>query len=421
MLPLHVTPDGGSSRHECARPSARAAGRRGARIRDMDVEASRTIPAATRSLRIRTLLLLTVVFWTYVSFITIMQWQLMRSALPQMQIVNAQAQTVQCLLLLPVLIVLTLISHRIGYDLRHWRWQLAAHVGLAILFGQFSRPALLAALVILDQMPWSTALARLHGSGAFRLHASGALFDAMQYLVLQGFVAGLTFFNRFRQEHQLRETLTTQYERARLSALRMQINPHFLYNTLSAIAGLVRSNPQAAEGMVTRLGDLFRRALAERNSELVTLEQELEYAESYLEIQRVRFEDRLSYSIHSGDALKAVAIPPLLLQPVLENAVEHGLHETEGAVSVTLICQADADRVAVIVRNRSEGPPVTVTAPNSRHGIGLRNVRERLEAAFVGHSEFSFRSIGPGEYETVMRFPSRAHGAAPASRQEAVA
>jgi sensor histidine kinase YesM len=253
-------------------------------------------------------------------------------------------------------------------------------------------------------------------SAAISLHASSAIFDAMQYVVLQGFIAGITFYKRFRQEVALRETLSVQYERARISALRMQINPHFLYNTLSAIAGLVRSNPQAAEGMVTRLGDLFRRALAERNSELVTLEQELE---SYLEIQRVRFADRLTYSIRSDDALKTVAIPPLLLQPLLENAVEHGLHETEGAVRIALVCRTEAGRVEVLVRNNSEGPSVPLIASHPRHGIGLRNVRERLEAAFVDSSEFSFRNTAPGEYETIMRFPLRVH--AESVRQDAAA
>jgi sensor histidine kinase YesM len=242
-----------------------------------------------------------------------------------------------------------------------------------------------------------------------RLHLSEALFDAMQYLVLQGLIAGATFYLRFSKEHELRETLSTQYERARLSALRMQINPHFLYNTLSAIAGLVRSNPQAAEGMVTRLGDLFRRALAERNTELVTLEQELEYAESYLEIQRVRFADRLTYTIRSDDSLKGVAIPPLLLQPLLENAVEHGLHETEGAVRIALICHAVENQVEIAVRNKSDGPVFPHHAAHPRHGIGLNNVRDRLQAAYADKSEFTFRNTSVGEYETVMRFPYQAH------------
>lgn len=390
----------------------------------MDLDANRSIPAAQRDLRARTLILLTVVFWTYVSFITIAQWQLMRQALPQMQIVGPVPQAVQCLVLLPLLVALALISQRIGYSLRHWRKQLPAHFALAIVFGICSRPALLIALAILDHTSIFEVLRSVDGprtAGAvFRLYASSALFDGMQYLVLQGFIAGATFYHRFRQEQALRETLTVQYERARLSALRMQINPHFLYNTLSAIAGLVRSNPPAAEGMVTRLGDLFRRALAERNTEWVTLEQEIEYAESYLEIQRVRFADRLSYSIRLDDDLKSVAIPPLLLQPLLENAVEHGLHEAEGAVRIALVCQADAQRVEIAIRNSSEGPSIPMTAAHPRHGIGLRNVRERLEAAFSDSSEFLFRNTGPGEYETVMRFPLRTHAASPA-RQEAAA
>jgi len=378
----------------------------------MRPEENSAIASTQQKLGIPALLLLIVGFWTYVSFLTVMQWQLMKDAIPEMRIVNAQTQALQCTLLLPILIGLTLISYRLGYERRDLRWQLPAHILLACVFGVCSRPCLLIARSIIEQVPLIqifTPPADRPFSRTFALYASSALFDAMQYLVLQGFIAGATFYRRFLKEHALRETLTVQYERARLSALRMQINPHFLYNTLSAIAGLVRSNPQAAEGMVTRLGDLFRRALAERDSELVTLQQELEYAESYLEIQRVRFADRLTYTIRTDDSLKSVAIPPLLLQPLLENAVEHGLHETEGAVRVALVCRAIGDRVEVTVANKSEGPVLGFQSTQTRHGIGLKNVRERLEAAFLDSSEFLFRNTSPGEYETLMRFPFKEH------------
>jgi len=375
----------------------------------MSREAERTIALSQQKLSIPTLLLIIVGFWAYVSFLTVMQWQLMRQVIPELHIANALTQTLQSALLLPILILCTLISYRIGYEQKHWRRQLPVHILLACLFGICSRPSLLVSRSILEHVPLATLFFDTSRplAATIRLYISGALFDGMQYLVLQGFIAGATFYLRFIKEHELREKLTMQYERARLSALRMQINPHFLYNTLSAIAGLVRSNPQAAEGMVTRLGDLFRRALAERNTELVTLEQELDYAESYLEIQRVRFADRLTYTIRSDDSLKDVAIPPLLLQPLLENAVEHGLHETEGAVRIELICRAMANRVEVLVGNKSDGSALVSQAAHPRHGIGLDNVRDRLQAAYSEQSEFSFRNIAPGEYETVMRFPSK--------------
>jgi hypothetical protein len=387
----------------------------------MSRKAENAITVPQPQLSIPALLLLIVGFWTYVSFITVMQWQLMKAVIPELHIVSTLTMALECLLLFFPLIALTLISRRIGYDQRHWRRQLPLHVALACVFGVCARPTMLFSrsyvenLVFVDLLfdhtrPLATTL---------RLHLSEALFDAMQYLVLQGFIAGATFYLRFSKEQELRETLTTQYERARLSALRMQINPHFLYNTLSAIAGLVRSNPQAAEGMVTRLGDLFRRALAERNTELVTLEQELEYAESYLEIQRVRFADRLTYTIRSDDSLKGVAIPPLLLQPLLENAVEHGLHETEGAVRIALICRAVESQVEIAVLNKSEGPVFPNQASHPRHGIGLNNVRDRLQAAYADESEFIFRNTSVGEYETLMRFPYQAHSPAVGAEEAA--
>jgi LytS/YehU family sensor histidine kinase len=164
-------------------------------------------------------------------------------------------------------------------------------------------------------------------------------------------------------------------------------------------------NPPAAEGMVTRLGELFRRALGERDTELVALEQELEYAENYLEIQRIRFAERLDYRIHVEPQLGNAQIPPLLLQPLLENAVEHGLRETEGSVHIELVCRMNGDRVEILIRNRSGGALLPARIGTARGGLGLNNVRDRLDAAYAGEGALAFRKVSPGEYESAVTFP----------------
>jgi LytS/YehU family sensor histidine kinase len=274
-----------------------------------------------------------------------------------------------------------------------------------------ARPLLIVAKALVEDIPIAESFDLMDGHArnfgvVLKLYASMAVQDGMHYLVLQGVMAGLTFYNRYRHEQALRAEVLAQYERARLSALRMQISPHFLYNTLSAIAGLVRSNPTAAEAMVTRLGELFRRALAERETELVTLEQEIEYAESYLEIQRMRFEERLTFVIEVDPAARTAQVPPLLLQPLLENAVEHGLRASEGALTIELVCRVEGGRVEILLRNTSRGvlvPPMERTRPG---GLGLANVRERLEAAYPDGAEFEFGNTRPGEYETRLGFPT---------------
>jgi hypothetical protein len=365
-----------------------------------------------RPLEWRTLFIVITVFWAYVSLSVVAQWELMHQALPRMPVSQTPVNALTCVFLYPVLLMLTAISYRVGYDLKRWYVNVPIHVALAFVFGVSARPLLIVSKAIVEGIPVAEAFDLMDGHArdvgvVLKLYASMAVQDGMHYLVLQGLMAGLTFYNRYRQEQALRAEVLAQYERARLSALRMQISPHFLYNTLSAIAGLVRSNPAAAEGMVTRLGELFRRALAERETELVTLEQEIEYAESYLEIQRIRFEERLTFAIDVDPAARTAQIPPLILQPLLENAVEHGLRASEGALAIQLVCRVAGSRVEILLRNRSQGLLLTTPNRTKSRGLGLANVRERLEAAYPDGAEFDFRSTRPGEFETRLSFTTR--------------
>jgi len=353
--------------------------------------------------------LIATIFWTYVSFWTVLQWDLMALAQGNRQPLVTQVNSITCVLMFPLLVLLAMVSRRIGYDRERWLSRVTGHLALAAVFGLSGRPMMTVARAIAQDASIIDSFAKLLGvewAVLVPTWLSPALYDGTQYLVLQALVAGFTYAARYRHEQFLRQQLSMQYDRARLNALRMQISPHFLYNTLSAIAGLIRTSPQAAEEMVIRLGDLFRRALGERDVEMVTLEQELNYAEDYLLIQHMRFAERLTYRIEVEDpVLRSSLIPPLLLQPLLENAVEHGLHESEGAVEIHLACRSEGERTVISVRNRSDGPAVDRNGSGSRSGLGLRNVRERLEAAFAGASEFQLVALSSNEYEARMVFP----------------
>jgi two-component system, LytTR family, sensor kinase len=337
------------------------------------------------------------------------QSELTRQALPRSTQIDLSVLALTLLFLFPVLVVLTYVSYRIGYDRKRWVRKLCAHILLGVLFGAFARPCIVASRAVVSDLSITESYSRMDGDtpgSSMRLWASAAVYDVMHYLILQGLIAGFTFYARFRQEQALRIHIGAQYDRARLNALRMQISPHFLYNTLSAIAGLIRTNPPAAESMVTRLGELFRRALAEREIEFVTLQQELEYAESYLEIQRMRFAERLTYGIRVEVGLDGVSIPPLLLQPLLENAVEHGLRASEGTVHIDLACKAVADRIDIVIRNRSDGVQVAPAVSRMSSGLGLRNVRERVAVAYHGEGSFEFHQLAQGEFEARISMPA---------------
>ncbi|MET0533152.1 MAG: histidine kinase, partial [Steroidobacter sp.] len=187
------------------------------------------------------------------------------------------------------------------------------------------------------------------------------------------------------REERLKRLLTE----AELKALRTQVDPHFLFNTLNTIADLIGSNPPQAERMTERLAECFRYALSRHSRDLSTLDDELEFARHYLEIEQVRFGDRLRVQLSRGDAHGNEPIPSLLLQPLLENAIRHGLAPMceGGSISVT------AKRENGYLRLQVDDDGVGLRPDfGQRLGVGLRNVKERLQTLYSQAAEFGIDS-----------------------------
>ena len=359
-------------------------------------------PSELSTLSLRACLVIACIFWLDVSLVATLRFVLAADTLGAATVIRPATVVLACLLMVGPLVLATVGSWRVGYDLAHWRQVLVRHLVLALLFGLCAFPAWLAAAALLEGAGTAGRLAPGHASAA-RLWGAHAVENAAHYLVLQGILTAAAYYLRARSEQALRERMARQYDRARLQALRMQTNPHFLFNTLTAIAGLIRSKPDAAEAMVTRLGDLFRATLGNRDTEFVTLERELDLGVQYLEIQRTRFGDRFDFRIHCTPAAAAAAVPPLLLQPLLENASEHGLSGQDGRIEVEVRCACDRNQVDILVRNRA-----TVEAGAQRdpaRGFGLENVRERLRAAFGDGARFDAEHARDGFFEARIRFP----------------
>jgi LytS/YehU family sensor histidine kinase len=174
---------------------------------------------------------------------------------------------------------------------------------------------------------------------------------------------------------------------------------------LSAIAGLIRTRPEGAESMVTQLGELLRATLVDRNTEFVPLRRELDLGAQYLEIQRARFDSRFDYHIDAPHEVKDALVPPLLLQPLLENAAEYGLSTREGTIEVDVRCTLVQGRVQIVVSNHARTPPQGPGA--AQRGFGLENVRERLRAAFGDSAGFSAEHTSTGLFEARLDFPVR--------------
>jgi signal transduction histidine kinase len=176
-----------------------------------------------------------------------------------------------------------------------------------------------------------------------------------------------------RREHQARELAA----RAQLEALRAQINPHFLFNSLNSIAQLISSDPDRAEECVERLAEIFRYLLQSENRSFVTLEDELDIADAYLDIERARYGERLEVDFVVDDSVRRHIVPTLILQPLIENAVRHGVSQKVGGGKVSIEAQLDGGELRVVVRDTGVGMRSGIDAALSR-GVGLRNVYDRL-------------------------------------------
>ena len=188
------------------------------------------------------------------------------------------------------------------------------------------------------------------------------------------------------EQEQLAQELRLQSSKSELKALRAQINPHFLFNALNAIASLIHTDPARADEVVEQLAEVFRYTLRRSDTEWAPLDQELAFARAYLDVEQARFGQRLTFSIDSDHAAPAPQIPSMLLQTLLENAVKHGVSQARGPGRIDVVVRSDADQITLEVRNT--GPGTAALAVPEGEGFGLHSVRERLKGHFGDRASF---------------------------------
>jgi two-component system, LytTR family, sensor kinase len=174
--------------------------------------------------------------------------------------------------------------------------------------------------------------------------------------------------------------LQAQLADARLSALRMQLNPHFLFNTLHAVSALVERDPRGVRRMIARLSELLRTSLDEADEPEVPLQRELTFTERYLDVIQIRFQGHLRVDMQVDDNVRDALVPNLILQPLVENAIKHGISKLSSGGHIEVTARREGERVLLTVRDN--GPEVTLDQPPSPHSLGLRNTRARLAALY---------------------------------------
>jgi two-component system LytT family sensor kinase len=294
------------------------------------------------------------------------------------------------------------------------RPQAGRNLTIHILFG-----ALVAALHGFSYflMEWVTnelddaALSR--GQLAVLYTAKNLVFGVLVYGGLVSLSHGIEYYRRYK-DRELRATqLLAQLSRAELEVLKMQLQPHFLFNTLHAISALLRPDPDAADRIITRLGDLLRMSLSSNGAQEVPLTQELEFVEKYADIQRTRFRDRLSIRIDAEPAALPALVPSLILQPLVENSIRHGVERREASARIEVRARKAGDRLLLTVTDDGPGFPEEILTPVPGRGLGLANTRARIAALYGETGRIEIGSVASGGAIVTLNIPFRigSHGA----------
>ena len=267
----------------------------------------------------------------------------------------------------------------------------------------------------LGHSPAATPWEALHGSLQDTL-TLGFIYELIIYLAILAVGFARAYYRRLQQRQMQAAELRTQLTEARIEALRMQVNPHFLFNTLNAISALVDRDPKAARTMVARLSAMLRRTLSDDGQQEVSLDDELAMLDDYLDIMHIRFDDRLQVETHVDPEARGAQVPDLITQPIVENAIKHGIapRESPGCIRI----EALRDDEWLVLRVHDDGPGLPGGAlPDASNGIGLRNVRERLEQLYGEQHDMSLSPAPGGGLIVELRLPYRSaqRTASPAS------
>lgn len=278
------------------------------------------------------------------------------------------------------------LARKYGLDGKHWKVNTCLHLTAGLLFSIVY--VLIRAGVALAQAQWEGT--DVQYSTAFQLLLIKTWhFNWLIYWVIAGVQLALGYY----QESQERAARNAELERslieARLLALQMQLNPHFLFNTLNSVSTLMRKDVQKADQVMVKLSDIIRAALQAPEKRMVSLSQEIEFLRQYLDIEKIRFGDRLNVCFEVSAEFNEVQIPYLILQPLVENAIRYAIepYARTGAIQIRALREPEA----LILEVRDTGPGFNHR--QWRPGIGLKNCQERLKQHFGSKAELTLSDL----------------------------
>jgi two-component system, LytTR family, sensor kinase len=285
-------------------------------------------------------------------------------------------------------------SHRFRLDTPRWPRALAAHAAAALGFSVLHfgvlfvvRLALWPNMIKAPSYNWVNV-----GQRQFLSNMDWAL---MTYAAIVGLSLALAYYRESQSRAMNALQLEAQLADARLRTLQAELHPHFLFNTLHAISTLVHTKPDLADRMISRLSDLLRLTFDHSGVNRVPLQQELEFLQKYLEIEQTRFQDRLTVRFEIDPETLDAEVPRLILQPLVENAIQHGIAPRSGPGQVQVVSGHEDGRLWLEVRDDGVGLNAGARA-RLRSGIGLANTRDRLACLYGEGHRLEFSDGGPG-------------------------
>ncbi len=347
-----------------------------------------------RFLSRRSVITVTCLFWAYVTLTDLVYNEGMRIGLSErspaiMMFIPREQRVLQHLLMLPVLAACYLASVRIAW--RPIGWRVPLQVLLALSFSLLMIWASLVAgwffELIIPNFPMTPF--GIFTKGDWAIWGSTTAIALLDYTFGLALIHGVAIYRRSHQLRLRNSDLQRDWASARLAALRSQLSPHTLFNALHTIQARINREPEVAQTLIASLGDLLRGLLRAGERDFTLLRDELQFVELYLGLQTSRFADRLTVVIQKSPDIPTVWVPSLILQPLVENAVVHGLADHSGPVRIDVTWDLSPTRLQLRVVNTVGAS----SAPGSG-GVGLRNVRERLIVQFGERATFN---SGPAE------------------------
>jgi len=302
---------------------------------------------------------------------------------------------------IPLSLLILQLGARFPFERQRWRLRLFIHLFASAVLACLHIALHALVIVLAEPFPWRQTY---EFSDIFGNQLRSIIdLDFMIYWGVLGAGMAFSYYQKYRQGELRAVELQAQLAQAQLQALKMQLHPHFLFNTLNAIAALVRKHEdRAATDMLAGLSDLLRLALENVSTQQVSLQRELEFLERYLDIEKIRFADRLQVRMQIAPETLDAAVPNLILQPLVENAIRHGIAPRAAAGVIEITAARHGERLHLQIKDDGPGLPDGAALNN---GVGLSNTIARLQRLYGAAQSFALRNAPEGGAVATLEIP----------------